>query len=72
MSYLFFDSIWQRFISKVLDNTGLKEKFTEHDLRAKVASDASLDHAQKLLEHASPTTTLKVYRRKAELIKPTS
>jgi integrase len=65
-----FDSIWQRFMAKALTNTSLKVKFTEHDLRAKVASDVSIDHAQALLGHSNSELTVRVYRRKPEVVKP--
>ncbi|MHB1529909.1 MAG: tyrosine-type recombinase/integrase [Acidiferrobacteraceae bacterium] len=66
-----WDSLWQRFMARLLTETDLKERFTEHDLRAKCASDAkSLEHAQQLLAHASPATTKRVYRRKPEHVKP--
>ena len=48
-----FDSIWRRFINKALKETKLQDRFTEHDLRAKVASDAEVNHAQQLLGHNS-------------------
>lgn len=67
-----FDSIWQRFMGKALANTSLSTRFTEHDLRAKVASDNSIEHAQALLEHSNSELTDRVYRRKPELIKPSS
>ena len=66
-----FDSIWQRFIRKALDKTNLKERFTEHDLRAKVASDTESLHAMKLLGHSNSEITERIYRRKAYTIKPT-
>ena len=51
----------------------MKEHFTEHDLRAKVASDAgTLEHARSLLAHADSRTTSRVYRRKAEIVEPLS
>ena len=56
-----FDSIWQRFMAKV-ESLGV-ERFTEHDLRAKVASDTTKEHAQALLDHASGAITERVYRR---------
>jgi len=65
-----FDSIWLRFMDKALKDTGLKERFTEHDLRAKVASDNNLERAQELLGHSSPVMTNRVYRRKEEIITP--
>ena len=44
-----FDSIWQRTMHKALSSTNLKERFTEHDPRAKVASDATSTHARELM-----------------------
>ena len=68
-----FNSIWQRFMKRLLSETKITERFTEHDLRAKVASDAeSLEHARALLTHADSKTTNKVYRRKAETVIPMS
>lgn len=66
-----FDSIWQRFMKKALEKTALKERFTEHDLRAKVASDTESEHARQLLGHATQEITERIYRRKANLVKPT-
>ena len=66
-----FDSIWQRFMKKALEKTDLKERFTEHDLRAKVASDIEHEHALQLLGHSNIEITERVYRRKATLIKQT-
>lgn len=64
-------SMWQRFFKRVLEETKVAESFTDHDLRAKVASDAeSLERAKELLAHADSRITQKVYRRKAEIIKP--
>lgn len=64
-------SMWQRFMERVLTETKVKEPFTEHDLRAKVASDAtSLEHARALLAHADSRTTNRVYRRRAEVVSP--
>lgn len=66
-----WDSMWQRFMTRVLEETKVKERFTEHDLRAKCASDAeSLEHARALLSHADGRLTERVYRRKAEKVKP--
>jgi integrase len=65
-----FDSIWRRFINKALYETKLKERFTEHDLRAKVASDIESEHASKLLGHTKTEITERVYRRKTETVKP--
>src|SRR3990172_1167231 len=65
-----FDSIWGRFMDKVLTRTNVKERFTEHDLRAKVASDTESEHARQLLGHASSEITERIYRRKANKVKP--
>lgn len=66
-----WDSMWQRFMERVLKETQVKESFTEHDMRAKCASDAeTLEHAQRLLAHADSKITDRVYRRKPERVKP--
>lgn len=66
-----WDSMWQRFMDRVLTETKVTERFTEHDIRAKSASDAdTLEHAQSLLTHADSKITNKVYRRKPERVKP--
>ncbi|VVE00885.1 integrase [Pandoraea aquatica] len=66
-----WDSMWQGFMRRVLAETKLTNRFTEHDLRAKCASDAeSLTHAQTLLAHADSRLTARVYRRKPERVKP--
>jgi integrase len=66
-----WDSMWQRFMERILDETKVKERFTEHDLRAKCASDAeSLEHARALLAHADSQLTQRVYRRRPERVKP--
>lgn len=66
-----WDSMWQRFVDRVLKETKVTERFTEHDLRAKCASDAeSLEHARALLSHADARTTEAIYRRKPEVVKP--
>jgi integrase len=67
-----FDSIWQRFMKKALFETNLANRFTEHDLRAKVASDTELPHATLLLGHSNSDFTNRVYRRKAQIVKPHS
>lgn len=65
-----FSSIWQRFMERVLTKTKVTERFTEHDLRAKVASDTDGEHARRLLGHATSEITEKVYRRKPDVIHP--
>jgi len=64
-----WDSMWQRFCIRVIKETKVTDGFTEHDLRAKCASDAeTLEHARALLSHADARTTDKIYRRKPEII----
>lgn len=57
-----WESLWRGFFTRVMDETKVAEKFTEHDLRAKCASDA------KTLEHADSKITERVYRRKPEFV----
>lgn len=67
-----FDSIWQRFMKRLILETDVNETFTEHDLRAKAASDLETDErAQELLGHSNVVLTKKVYRRKLVTIMPT-
>ena len=64
-----WDSMWSRFMDRVISETKVSQRFTEHDLRAKVGSDAeNLERARALLQHASAATTLRIYRRKAERV----
>ncbi|MFH1495623.1 MAG: hypothetical protein ABIG70_12605 [Pseudomonadota bacterium] len=66
-----WDSMWGRFMDRVLAETKVTERFTEHDIRAKCASNAStLEHARQLLTHADSRVTDRVYRRKPEVVKP--
>ncbi len=66
-----FDSIWQRAIKKALAETALEERFTEHDICAKTASDvADVDHAAQLRGHINKATTEKTCRRKATVVLP--
>lgn len=64
-------TMWQRFMTRLLNETEVEERFTEHDLRAKVGTDAeSLERARVLLAHVDSRVTWEVYRRKPELIQP--
>lgn len=66
-----WDSMWQRFMERILSESKVTQSFTEHDLRAKCASDATtLDHARALLSHADARTTKAFYRRKPEVVTP--
>lgn len=61
-----FNSIWQRCMKKYKEDGN--EGFSEHDLRAKVASDNDLSHAQELMDHAQPEITERIYRRAPKTI----
>lgn len=66
-----WDSMWQRFMARLLLKTKITERFTEHDVRAKCASDAtSIEHAQQLLQHIDKRITQRVYRRRPEVVQP--
>ncbi len=66
-----WESAWKSFANRVMAETKVSERFTEHDLRAKCASDAdTLEHARQLLSHADGAITERVYRRKPELVRP--
>jgi len=67
-----FDSIWQRTMRKVLEAGLIQERFTEHDIRAKTATDDP-EYAQKRLGHKSRSMTDKyVKTRRIEKILPLS
>ncbi len=64
-------SMWQRYMGRLLKETKIKTRFTEHDLRAKAASDSeTLERAKELLAHTNVATTQRIYRRKPEIIRP--
>ena len=66
-----WESLWRNFMARVMAETKVKERFSEHDIRAKAASDAeTLEQAQALLSHADPRTTKRIYRRRPEKVKP--
>lgn len=66
-----WQSIWQRFMKRLLDEKVIAERFTEHDIRAKTGSDSDSDEdARKRLGHDSVSTTRRAYRRKEEVVRP--
>lgn len=68
-----WESMWRGFVDRVMEETEVTERFTEHDLRAKCASDATtLEHARQLLSHVDSAITARVYRRSTEMVKPLS
>lgn len=65
-----WESLWKRAMDKALKGK-LEERFSDHDLRAKVGSDAEdLRRAQEILMHSSAQTTQRHYRRKPTNITP--
>lgn len=59
-----WDSVWQRFMRRVMKETEITERFTDHDIRAKSLTDVATEqHAQELGAHADPATTRRIYRR---------
>ena len=67
-----FNTIFYRAMCKIVkdEKSGLTERFQFRDLRAKSASDDTVEAAAKRLGHADPRITERVYRRKAERAKP--
>ncbi len=66
-----FDSLWQRFMQRVMTKTRVLERFQERDLRAKVGSESeSLQAASERLGHSSTEITKRVYRRKPVSVTP--
>jgi len=66
-----FDSLWQRFMDRVVELTKVTDRFQERDLRAKVASESdTLEEASERLGHSTTETTNRVYRRKPSRIQP--
>jgi integrase len=64
-----WDKIWSGFMRRLLTETKVSERFTEHDLRAKVACDApTLEHARGLLSHADARMTARYRDRKPERV----
>ncbi len=64
-------ALWDRFMKLLKKQTSVKEHFTDHDFRAKVASDESSDEAgRELLRHSNVALTRRVYRRKTAVVKP--
>ena len=65
-----FDSLWQRFMRRVISETKVEVSFQEKDLRKKTASDMPLELARSLLGHVSSTTTARHYRLKGDVVSP--
>jgi integrase len=65
-----FNSVWKRFMDRVLKETKVTERFAERDIRAKVGSDAeTVEKAAHILGSSSPRIVRKHYRRKPDIIR---
>lgn len=65
-----FNSVWKRFMDRLLKETTLSERFAERDIRAKVGSDAeTLEKARQILGNATIRITQKHYRRKPDIVR---
>lgn len=65
-----FRSVWQRTVRQWLASTG-GHRFRFHDIRAMCATKCKdIATAQRLLGHASPQMTTRVYRRGIEHVEP--
>jgi integrase len=65
-----FGSIWRTLMLKALKETELQESFRFNDLRAKSASDDTLEAATERLGHTDIRTTKEFYRRRPARVKP--
>lgn len=70
-----WDAMWQRMMQKAAKMELIKRdeenRFTEHDLRAKTASDAmDLETARRLMGHTDARTTDSFYRRNGDVVPP--
>jgi hypothetical protein len=65
-----FNSVWRRFMIRLLKAKRVTERFAERDIRAKVGSDAeTVEKARQILGNATIQITRKHYRRKPEVIR---
>jgi integrase len=65
-----FGSNWQRAIDRAIAAGSLQERFSFHDLRAKSASDDTLQAASERLGHSETDTTERYYRRRPARVRP--
>ncbi len=65
-----FASIWQRKMRAALEEGIITDRYREHDLRAKTASDTNLQHASTMLAHGDEKTTERNYMRKSKIVMP--
>lgn len=63
-----FRSIWGRRMRKFGDDGN--QRFTEHDIRAKTASETDAVHANEMMQHNSIEFTKRIYMRKLNVVQP--
>lgn len=61
-----FDAIWKRYMKRTVEKEGIAP-FSDHDIRAKTASDDP-ENAQKRLQHASAKTTESYIRSRRKIV----
>jgi hypothetical protein len=65
-----FNSVWKRFMDRVLKETKLEVRFAERDIRAKTGSDLETTaEAQHKLGNETARITRKHYRRKPDIVR---
>jgi integrase len=65
-----FGTNWRRAVDRAIKAGTLQERFSFHDLRAKSASDDTLQAASERLGHSETGTTERYYRRRPARVKP--
>jgi hypothetical protein len=65
-----FDSVWQRWMQKCLEQELISERFQEHDLRAKTASDSESETRAAELLGSQLSVVKKHYLRRPRSLKP--
>lgn len=67
-----FSFYFTKHVKRAMAECGLKQRFVDKNLRAKVATDLNdTDHAQNLLAHTTKQTTQNHYIVKPQRVKPT-
>lgn len=65
-----FDSMWQRFMDRVLAETDVTERFQEKDIRGKTGSDSESDQEAAKLLGNDVKVARRHYRRRGEKVRP--
>lgn len=65
-----FDSVWQRFVDRVIAETKVTERFQEKDIRGKTGSDSESDQEAAKLLGNDVKIARRHYRRRGEKVRP--